>query len=379
MAHNKNQHFVPQYYFRLFSTNTTMINSLLKSSGEIKENIKIRNQCSKAYFYGSVEVEKRFGVMEGEHSKLLQKILIINSKDDLSVFLQDNKNRIILIEIILFQRLRTSLENNKMSEMIEKLAKELLKTQLTVKGEKKLLKSLPNCDITLNKKWKQHLLLTQIASIHNSQPALFDLEVCILNNQTERKFIFSDSPVVFYNKAYRHIKDRGTIGLQSPGLLIFFPISDNKCLLFIDKSKYTSNIIDNQFYNITEEFDINSINKLQLHHSMNTVYFSQNTQYNQIKKLWKQERNDFDKSYCEVNTVDEIIDGKVSKNSNLTISHLSHIPYELNLSFLQPNIKRNETINHYRDKELYNILQESKEEYKKIKKEVKNELSLNGK
>jgi len=356
MAHHKNQHFVPQHYFRLFSTNTTMINSLLKSSGEIKENIKIRNQCSKAYFYGSVEVEKIFGIREWQHSKLLQEILMINSKDDLAVFLQDDENHIHLIEVILFQRLRTNLENNKMSELMEKLSRELLETELKVKGEEILLESLSNSKISLTKDWKQHILLKQIASIHNSQPALFDLEVCILNNQTERKFIFSDSPVVFYNKAYRHIKDRGTIGLQSPGLLIFFPISENKCLLFIDKVKYISKAIDNQFYNITEEFDINNINKLQLHHSMNTVYFSQNTQHNQIKKLWKQERNDFDKSYCEVNTVDEIINGKVSKNSNLTISHMSHLPYELNLSFLKSNIQINEPIKQYRDEELYKIM-----------------------
>jgi len=362
VAHNKNQHFVPQYYFRFFSTSTTMINSLLKASGEIKKNIKIRNQCSKAYFYGSVKVEKALGIMESQHSKLLKEILTIESKDDLTKFLENSENRIHLIEIILFQRLRTSLENNKMSEMLEKLAKELLKTELTVKGEKELLESLPNCNITLNKEWKQHILLKQIADIHSMQPALFDLEVYILNNQTQRKFIFSDSPVVFYNKAYRHIKDRGTIGLQSPGLLIFFPISKNRCLLLIDKIKYSGSIIGNQFYNITNEFDINNINKLQLHHSMNTVYFSEDTNSKQILKLWKQERNKFDKSYCNVNTVDEIIDGEVSKNSNLTISHLSHIPYELNLSFLKSSIKNNEPMNHYRDKELYNLMKKGKDE-----------------
>jgi hypothetical protein len=374
MANKKNQHFVPRFYFKLFSNNEGLIDLLLISSGEIKNSAPIKSQCSKDYFYGSTEIEDLFGKIEIQHSELLKVLLEINSNTRLTTFLHDNKNHISLIEIILFQRLRTSLENNKMSEMMEKLAKELLKTQLTVKSEKELLELLPNCDITLNKKWKQRLLLTSIASIYNSQPALFDLEVCVLNNQTKSKFIFSDSPVVFYNKAYRHVKDRGTLGLQSPGLLIFFPISEDKCLLFIDKAKYTGSIINNQFYNITEEFDINSINKLQLHHSMNTIYFSQNTQPKQIKKLWKQERNDFYKSYSEVNTVDEIINGKVSKNSNFIKSHFSQVTYELNLSFLQSNVKTNESINHYRDKKLHNLLQESRKELKEIEKEVKEEL-----
>lgn len=374
MAYKKNQHFVPQFYFKFFSNNQKIINSLLISSGEIKNNISIKDQCSKAYFYGSTEIEDKFGIIEGQHRKLLKELLEIDSNDELTEFLQYDKNHIHLIEVILFQRLRTSLENNKMSEMMEKLAKELLQIQLTVKGEKELLKSLPHCDISLNKEWKQHLLLIQIASIYRSQPALFDLEICILNNQTERKFIFSDSPVIFYNKAYRHITDGGTLGLQSPGLLIFFPISENKCLLFIDKTKYTGSIIHNKFFNITEEFDINNMNKLQLHHSMNIVYFSKNTQPKHIKKIWKQERNSFNKSYCEVSTVDEITNGKVSKNSNLTISHMLHLPFELNLSFLQPNVQTNDPIEHYRNKELYNILQESRKEHQKIKQEVKDEL-----
>lgn len=50
MAHNKNQHFVPQFYFRLFSIDKKRIEIFNKTKGVHKTG-SIKGQCSSNYFY----------------------------------------------------------------------------------------------------------------------------------------------------------------------------------------------------------------------------------------------------------------------------------------------------------------------------------------
>ncbi len=346
---------------------------LLKATGIAKFTVPIKGQCSKNNFYGSVEIEDKFSILEGQHSQLLKEILLINSEDTLKIFLEENHNTLHLIEVILFQRLRTNLEGSKTSDLMTRLARDMLESQLKAKGEVELINALPNCEISVTKEGKTGLILTQIASIYRSQPGLFDLGVYILNNKTKNEFIFSDSPVVFYNMAYKHIQDSGTLGLQSPGLLIFYPISIDKCILFIDEQKYIGEIIDNNFFDITNEFDVNSINKLQLHHSLDSVYFSETNNHKYIVKLWRQERNTFNKKYSTLVSYNEVINGEVQDNSKLLKSFAEQIPYDLKLSFIRPNEKNDKKIKRFRTKKLHDILQESRKDIKELREEVRND------
>jgi len=346
---------------------------LLKATGITKFSVPIKGQCSKNNFYGSVEIEDKFSILEGQHSQLLKEILLINSEDELKIFLAENQNTLHLIEVILFQRLRTNLEASKTSDLIAKLAKDIFESHLKAKGEVELINALPNCEISVTKEGKIGLILTQIASIYSSQPGLFDLGVYILNNKTKNEFIFSDSPVVFYNMAYKHIQDSGTLGLQSPGLLIFYPISIDKCILFIDKQKYIGEIIDNIFFDITNEFDVNGINKLQLHHSLDSIYFSKTNMNKYIKKLWRQERNTFNKKYSTLISYNEVINGELQENSQLLKSFAEQIPYNLKLSFMHSNENNDKKIKRFRTKKLHDILQESRKNIKELRDKIKND------
>lgn len=53
-------------------------------------------------------------------------------------------------------------------------------------------------------------------------------------------FIFGDAPVVFYNSYYRNVTARGVLGLQSPGLQIFFPLDSTTLLLLMDDKVYST-------------------------------------------------------------------------------------------------------------------------------------------
>ena len=77
MAENKNQHFIPQRYFRFFSEDKRNINLIQKSTGKIIRNIAIKNQCSKNYFYGTSQEDKALTKYEGEYVGLLKKLNLI--------------------------------------------------------------------------------------------------------------------------------------------------------------------------------------------------------------------------------------------------------------------------------------------------------------
>jgi hypothetical protein len=60
MADRSSQHFVPQFYFRQFSSDRKRIGALLKRDGHVIPNASIKGQCAKANFYGSKKLESLF-------------------------------------------------------------------------------------------------------------------------------------------------------------------------------------------------------------------------------------------------------------------------------------------------------------------------------
>ena len=81
MANKKNQHYVPQFYFKFFSKNKKSINILLKNNGQIIPNASIKAQCSKNNFYGSQELEDMFSSLEGEYSQVLRDLTELNNNE----------------------------------------------------------------------------------------------------------------------------------------------------------------------------------------------------------------------------------------------------------------------------------------------------------
>lgn len=368
MANKKNQHFLPQYFFKNFSTNKKTINVILRRSGKIIKKASIKGQCSKSYFYGAEEIEDLFSIIEGDHSQVLKKIIQIDSLDSLQKYINNfdpiehgdiaiNPEMLALFQIILFQRSRTEFAAKQTSTLFSKMVKEIFISHLITKEETEVLEYTDSMDILVD---ERNTVLMLIKLAFESTPAILDLGVYILKNKTTREFIFSDSPVVFYNRAYKDIKKHGSLGLQSPGLLIFFPISPNTCLLLIDEKKYYGDLIGNNYFEIKNEFDIDSLNKLQLHHSLNSIYFSDNLSDQYIKKIWKQQKNSFVDLLGRFQNISSV-DRYGKKNAEILHMYEEQIPFEMNLSFLKSGDLSNErTIQNYRNKELINLMEEMK-------------------
>lgn len=75
MAEKKNQHYVPQYYFKYFNNHQKFISILLINPRKIINRSSVADQASLPYFYGDSDVENKICVIENSNRKALNKIL----------------------------------------------------------------------------------------------------------------------------------------------------------------------------------------------------------------------------------------------------------------------------------------------------------------
>lgn len=275
MPENANQHYVPQFYFRQFNGGTERICVLLLKNGRIVPTAPIKGQCARHMFYGTPEIEKQFSHLEGQHAAAFRALIMAATTGDVARFSNDHLPA--LLQAILFQRARTMLEVEKISPAMESMLLHVFKgyvreTQPPERLDEFLgpiergeVQIIENPTVTV---------FRQIRVAFESSLLLVDMQPCIIRNHTDYPFLFSDSPVVFYNTYYRRIVDRGVLGLQTPGLQIFMPLTANLQLMLFDPAVYTGACRNAPFCDVSQRGDVSQLNALQLHHSRLALYFA---------------------------------------------------------------------------------------------------------
>ena len=112
-----------------------------------------------------------------------------------------------------------------------------------------------------------------------------DLAVVLLDNDTDRPFITSDVPVVFYN--FLKIADLSLLGWQSPGLMIFVPLSEEYTLWLFDAEMYKPSVKAWDNLKLTRTADVDEINRLQILNADEYLIFSKPDYYDYISWLHK--------------------------------------------------------------------------------------------
>lgn len=266
MAKHRKQHYVPQFYFRLFS--------------EDKHNIHIFNlrktqtftgpfkKCAaENYFYSNeTKLEESYSGLESKLSETIKKLL----QSSLSNLTEDEY--FLLLMFVLFQHTRTKREQVLVKEFTEKFVEGVVKPMFLAS---KIFK-----ESGLSKSTVDELKITYPADHLNvilngllGVPLIHDLTPVILQNKTKKDFIFSDAPVVFYNMLLKSEKDYGTIGLQNIGLQIFCPLNKDTMLMLYDAGVYEIQV-EEGFLQITKEVDVDAINGLQFFNCEENVFFS---------------------------------------------------------------------------------------------------------
>ena len=338
MANKKNQHFVAQSFFRNFSNNRSCINLLIKRNGKVVHDASIKGQCSKPYFYGNSKGEDAISALES-HVSIINDLSKVNTDKDFQIIVEKPHFSRIYMGI-LFQRYRTELSAFKSKQSSDQLELELFKEYL------KHAPNIPddvrqNIDLLTPNTFKinrpyRHYIGATLSCLPNLTYYLIDLGIHILKNKTSIPFIFGDSPVIFYNQYYRNVKQRGVLGLATPGLMIFYPMSPDTMLLLLDESKYRCPWKRDGVYEITGKFDIKHINKLQIHNAFKTIYFPDSMPDKTVLRYWKQERSNLKPPNSGFAKRQLVVDGVLE--NDVMHSMEPQLPYVLKLSFIESDV-----------------------------------------
>ncbi len=291
MADRMNQHWVPQYYFRLFSGDTSHIQLLLKPHDRIVLNAPIRGQCARRKFYGPAAFEAALATIESSDAAAIRRA--IAHAWDPSVLVHDEDHG-ILCRACAFQRARTSLEANKEAALFNSFTlyafRHHLATAPGIEHRQEMLTAIDAGQCKVNHAHQQ-VVAQAIGQALRNAPLLQDLGVRVLRNQTDYPFLFGDAPVVFVNPHLRRIRSRGVLGLASPGLIVVWPLDSRTMLLLLDEGAYEGYAVEANTVDLINRSDVSQLNALQFHHSEDIVYFGSPAAHSYVEQLWNAHRS----------------------------------------------------------------------------------------
>lgn len=358
MEEYKWQHFVPQFYFKYFSTDLKSIYVYyLRDKKHYKDSIA--NQSAKDYFYSqNTEIEKSFSPIEGKFSEVLKKII---ENDDFRIL--TGYEYMEMLRFISFQGSRTEKAKRLANDYIDKMFETVVKPMM--KADKELMKKVTENDLDKVRLVYPGAFLYGVIHSLESNILLTDLVPAVIINKTEQDFIFSDNPVVFYNLVYRD-PSHAFEGIQHPGLIVLCPISPKKCLLLFDPVYYSIKLDNKSTISISDLDDVTAINKLQFHNCLRNVYYQSEGQKSSIEILSQDYLSKYSKDE-DLSQIKEVPNWNGGGNS-LLVSSKKGIPEKVNLNFIEcaPPLR---TVAVVRDKKLLDLFEEKMQLYG-FKKEV---------
>lgn len=274
--HVRNQHYVPQFLLRNFSSRENRFIWAYDKQGKYSShtNIKerpIKKVASEEYFYDKIKSSKidsyEYILQEVEGAAAPVINSLINSRNIKSLS-EENRKSIALF--IASQLLRTK--------------GKLLQTENSLKNLVKQLRIRWNIippKINTREEWLKTLNLTSSLS-------------SLINNKVwglcegDNSFIISDNPVVIQNSNVNS-KYHSVVGLDSFGVEIYLPLTPSLTLcLFCEKllmqKKYNKNNLTNISYN--DQF-VNNLNYLQVINSERFI-FSHRNEFGFVKEVLKE-------------------------------------------------------------------------------------------
>jgi hypothetical protein len=292
--HPKNQHYVPRFLLKYFSTNNQVF--CYDKKRDLSFNVSIDKIANESWFFDIYKrnptnsLEYKLQEIEGPCSNIIQRII---DEETIRILTDDEKELISLFLIV--QEFRTRNYREVLKSINEQRIvwlrnhgfrddqmKNLIENNTEESAKKAQLYGLATCEdmipYLLNKKW-----------------FLF---------RSKNEFYISDNPFAMQNTIKRNEDIK--IGLEVEGIEIYFPLSSSIALgLFCNRSfdklekaynKYYKKILENGQYNYQNfincikrkipldcsEKDVLGLNSLQIKYSERFV-FSSNNEISKIK------------------------------------------------------------------------------------------------
>lgn len=263
--HVKNQHYVPQFLLKNFSSRGNKFiwaydkNEKYSLKNQIKER-PIKKVASEEYFYDQFKNNEigsyEYALQQAEDATapIIEKIIETRNIIDLSV-----EERKTVSFFITLQNLRTK--------------GMLLQTETSMKTFSKQLKDKANIEVPkIDSKKIWFSMLEKATSFYE----ILMNKVWMLSESND-SFLISDNPVTLQNTTDVS-KIRGTLGLDSFGIEIYLPLSPSLTLcLFCEKlfenSGYNKKYIPNL---ICEPENVENTNSLQIAYSERFIFSHKN-------------------------------------------------------------------------------------------------------
>lgn len=232
MQKTKIQHYVPRLYLKNFSIRKVdkfFINCYNKTNST-KFTTNIRNIAAENYFYDTdhdaeQEVEKILGEFEGSCNISYEKLL---QTEDLNSLSQEEKIAIayfLAVQLVRTKEYREGYKHN-INGLYELLSKENMTKELRQQFEEAIQeKAIKSNHIQMLIEFPP-----QLASI------LMKKKWCLIENKTTLPNWTSDHPITMYNP--RNFGSMGNLGLDVPGIQIFFPLNPRLYLAIVDPVDY---------------------------------------------------------------------------------------------------------------------------------------------
>jgi hypothetical protein len=330
MTENRKQHYLPKFYLKNFSEDDKQVCVYhLKSGKGIISPID--STCQEKYFYGKdSKFEKGLSDIETYQAQVIKKIIETSDIEILSLEEQFN-----LLSFLILQYARTKEAKNTSEKWVEFHVEHYLKPLMKSHPELKKYRpeEIDRLKITVPNFYK-YTMGVALSSIEG----IFDLKLLLLINKTEKPLITSDAQVILNNIV--KLKKRSMIGLFSPGLQIFCPLTDSIGLLLIDPLAYKIEISSDSKIDVINEEDIDNLNTLQILNCSEIVIFRNRTEYDYIKELHGRIKgNKIKKTLIEKKIkITPLSNGGYSEIVGL---HTEGINYGYRFSFLKLNHKFN--------------------------------------
>ncbi|WP_168667280.1 DUF4238 domain-containing protein [Paraburkholderia sp. SG-MS1] len=334
MSKRKNHHFVPQFYFRRFSLNERSICALPRTSGKAIRTASIKAQASKDWFYGSDDIEALLGRIEAESSLALRALAEQHNPMDIPPEHVDN-----LFVWLTLQRSRTDAARQGSKPMHDKMLQLFLSVEiandesLTEDQRTERLKEAESMSAN-----PAHAQAVEMEMSIAASKALMDLHPLLLENRTNRPFIFGDSPVVLHNAFFGRVKSRGVLGYDTPGLMLSYPLGPDLSLLLVDDACYRVKRAREGRVLVRDLNDVMALNKLQLHAASSCVYFHDFKYEPYVEGLWNEERAALAPHAGSVHEAPGFDADTADSLGDIVHFFQPLLPYELRLSFLEHDV-----------------------------------------
>ncbi|MBN1364420.1 MAG: DUF4238 domain-containing protein [Syntrophaceae bacterium] len=317
MPFNKKHHYVPKFYLKRFTDNSKSINIFNIPSLRIIENASLKNECYKDYFYGEdLKFEKALSILEGKTAKVLQDISISNKLPPFP-----SPQYIVLLINVIMQEARTKFAADQIDELVDKNMKHLLEIQNGITQD-----DLSKIKIGLKK--PARMAVSVAAQCHLMA---MDLKCKLLTIGSNREFITSDNPVVYYNQYLEYRTFASNTGIASKGLEIFYPIDHKHLIVYYDADVYIVGNKKDKVIKLKKRRDIEMLNKLQYVNAGSNIYFHEkHPNFSKLKDLSSKYRRKQKASFKAF-----VNEEKSEIRNELMGSSKEDVRIELNLSFIK--------------------------------------------